>query len=56
MPVTIGVFISPGVMKAKDPSNALNRFNRSFEYDGLGDAYARSCWKKFCLKLKDSYN
>jgi len=41
MPVTIGVFISPGVMKAKDPSNALNRFNRSFEYDGLGDAYAR---------------
>ena len=41
MPVTVGVFISPGVMKAKDPSNALNRFNRSFEYDGLGDAYAR---------------
>ena len=41
MPVTIGVFISPGVMKTKDPSNALNRFNRSFEYDGLGDAYAR---------------
>jgi sugar lactone lactonase YvrE len=41
MPVTIGVFISPGVMKARDPSNALSRFNRSFEYDGLGDAYAR---------------
>ena len=41
MPVTVGVFISPGVMKAKDASNALNRFNRSFEYDGLGDAYAR---------------
>ncbi len=40
MPVTIGVFVKPGVMKAVSP-NALNRFNRSFEYDGLGDNYAR---------------
>src|SRR5664279_1518555 len=41
MPITIGVFISPGIVKPSDPSAALNRFNRSFEYDGLGDAYAR---------------
>jgi gluconolactonase len=41
MPVTIGIFITPGIVNAKDPSSALNRFNRSFEYDGLGDAYAR---------------
>jgi len=41
MPVTIGVFINPGVLKTPDPSGSLNRFNRSFEYDGLGDAYAR---------------
>ena len=41
MPVTIGIFISPGIVKSKDPTEALNRFNRSFEYDGLGDAYAR---------------
>ena len=40
MPVTIGVFINPGIVKAKNDS-ALNRYNRSFEYDGLGDAYAR---------------
>jgi gluconolactonase len=40
MPVTIGVFVKPGVVKA--PSDkALDRFNRSYEYDGLGDAYAR---------------
>jgi len=40
MPVTIGVFVTPGVVK---PANdqALPRFNRSFEYDGLGDAYAK---------------
>jgi len=40
MPVTIGVFVSPGVVPAAG-KDALPRFNRSFEYDGLGDAYAR---------------
>lgn len=40
MPVTIGVFVTPGVVPATHP-DALARFNRSFEYDGLGDAYAR---------------
>ena len=40
MPVTIGVFVSPGVMPAAN-KDALPRANRSFEYDGLGDAYAR---------------
>ncbi len=40
MPVTIGVFVTHGRVKA--PSNrALDRFNRSYEYDGLGDNYAR---------------
>jgi sugar lactone lactonase YvrE/enterochelin esterase-like enzyme len=40
MPVTIGVFVTPGKVLAKG-SEALDRFNRSFEYDGLGDGYAR---------------
>jgi len=34
MPVTVGVFIQPGVF-------ADNRANRSFEYDTLSDQYAR---------------
>lgn len=41
MPVTIGVFVTPGRVLAQKPDEALDRFNRSFEYDGLGDAYAR---------------
>lgn len=41
MPITIGVFVSPGVVKTPNANVALDRFNRSFEYDGLGDAYAR---------------
>jgi gluconolactonase len=40
MPVTIGVFITPGRVVAKD-TLSLDRYNRSYEYDGLGDAYAR---------------
>jgi gluconolactonase len=41
MPVTVGVFVRPGIVKSLNPSGALDRFNRSYEYDGLGDAYAR---------------
>jgi len=41
MPVTIGVFVTPGKVLADNGSVALGRYNRSFEYDGLGDAYAR---------------
>jgi gluconolactonase len=40
IPVLIGVFVRPGVLKAPS-SEALDRFNRSFEYDGLGSDYAR---------------
>ncbi len=53
MPITIGVFVMHGRVLApqytartnpndpKDTNAALDRFNRSFEYDGLGDNYAR---------------
>ena len=41
MPVTIGVFVMHGRVKAGDTNAALDRFNRSYEYDGLGDNYVR---------------
>lgn len=41
MPVTIGVFVSPGRVMPDSAASALARFNRSFEYDGLGGAYAQ---------------
>ncbi|MEZ4903505.1 MAG: alpha/beta hydrolase-fold protein [Spirosomataceae bacterium] len=41
MPITIGVFVMHGRVKAANADAALDRFNRSFEYDGLGDSYAR---------------
>ncbi|HEX3227832.1 MAG TPA: SMP-30/gluconolactonase/LRE family protein [Pyrinomonadaceae bacterium] len=41
MPVTVGVFVMHGKVKAGDTNTALDRFNRSFEYDGLGDNYVR---------------
>lgn len=40
MPVTIGVFVMHGRVKASSDAS-LDRFNRSYEYDGLGDGYVR---------------
>src|ERR1700712_1999457 len=37
IPVTIGVFIMHGRVRSRQPDSTLDRFNRSFEYDGLGD-------------------
>lgn len=41
LPVTIGVFVMHGKVRAANADAALDRFNRSFEYDGLGDNYVR---------------
>ena len=41
LPIIIAVFVAPGIVNAADGNTALDRFNRSYEYDGLGDAYAR---------------
>lgn len=41
MPPTVGVFINPGVLPALSPDTQQARFNRSHEYDALGDRYVR---------------
>lgn len=40
MPVTIGIFISPGVLPARNPGEQA-RFHRSHEYDAVTGRYAR---------------
>ena len=41
MPVTIGLFISPGNKGPMDPKQPFKANNRSVEYDTVSDAYAR---------------
>ncbi len=53
MPVTIGLFINPGVVPALN-ENSLPRFNRSFEYDAADDRYARFLLEEIMpVALKD---
>ena len=54
MPVTIGVFIDPGrkpTQKAGDKAA-----NRGFEYDSLGDAYARFVINEILPAVKQRYS
>ena len=46
MPVTIGLFISPGVVPAVN-EKSQPRFNRSFEYDSVDDRYAKFLLDEF---------
>src|SRR5688500_5791335 len=55
MPVTIGIFINPGVIPPAGP-NQIGRFNRSFEYDGLGDQYARFLLEEILPEVGKKYN
>jgi enterochelin esterase family protein len=55
MPVTIGIFISPGVVPAAT-DKAQPRKNRSFEYDTLSDQYARFLLKEMLPEVGKSYN
>ncbi|MDG2169290.1 MAG: SMP-30/gluconolactonase/LRE family protein [Opitutales bacterium] len=55
MPVTIGVFINPGVVPAPH-ENATARYNRSFEYDSMGDRYARFLIEEMIPQVEAKYN
>jgi len=54
MPVTLGLFLNPGVVPAPS-SNALPRYNRSFEYDSMGDRYARFLLEEVIPDLARKY-
>jgi enterochelin esterase family protein len=54
MPVTIGIFINPGNVPAAAPSGRP-RSNRSFEYDSLGDQYARFLLEEILPEVGKTY-
>ena len=54
MPVTIGLFIDPGVVPAQN-RNAQPRFNRSFEYDSIDDRYARFLIEEMIPEIEKDY-
>jgi len=54
MPVTIGIFINPGVVPASKPDEKP-RVNRSFEYDSLSPQYADFLLKEMLPEVSKSY-
>lgn len=54
MPGTIGIFINPGMIPAGEPGQK-ERSNRSFEYDSLGDAYARFLLEEIIPEVRKNY-
>jgi enterochelin esterase-like enzyme len=54
MPVTIGIFINPGVFPSDDPKQKP-RSNRSFEYDTLSDEYARFLLEEILPEVGKDY-
>jgi gluconolactonase len=55
MPVTIGLFVTPGIVPPAR-KEALPRFNRSYEYDGLGDQYARFLLDELIPEVAKNHN
>lgn len=54
MPVTIGLFINPGVVPAAKEGQQARK-NRSYEYDSLGDLYARFLLEEMIPEVQKSY-
>ena len=55
MPVTVGIFINPGVVPPAKPGERERR-NRSFEYDTLSDQYARFLEQEMLPEVAKTYN
>ena len=55
MPVTIAIMIDPGVLKPLAPGQQ-ERVNRSYEYDGLSDRYARFLLDEILPEVGKHYN
>ncbi len=58
MPVTIGIFINPGNKDGEPPADAKNwgKGTRSYEYDSLGDKYARFLIEEILPEVGKTYN
>lgn len=54
MPPTVALFVNPGVTPPLDPATQMGRYNRSFEYDGLGDRYARFLLEELLPEVEKS--
>lgn len=55
MPVTIGIFISPGILPGRDETKQA-RFYRSFEYDAVTGRYARFLIEEILPEVGKGYN
>ena len=55
IPVMLGIFIEPGIVPASGDGDQP-RFNRSFEYDAMGDRYARFLIDEIIPEVGKSYN
>lgn len=55
MPVTIGLFVSPGVLPALSPGQQ-NRYNRSYEYDNLSPNYGQFLLRELIPEVRKLYN
>jgi len=55
MPVTIGVFIQPGVIPPAKPGQKPRK-NRSFEYDTLSDQYVRFLLEEILAEVGKKYD
>lgn len=55
MPVTIGIFVKWGILPAQNDQQQA-RYNRSFEYDALGDRYATFLIDEILPEVGKRYN